>query len=149
MKAKTPKSKTTAAPKKQAFRLTPLQEAEVRRLAGEKFEELMAGGKEKEIYIRAAQDANSIVNSKGGAFMDFFADVLQEGIDLEEVNTGKKKDGTFVTEFRRIFLLGLRAREKRDSREAQKRMEQENAAFAAQVAAAAKSARKAPVRRVK
>ena len=108
MKAKTPKSKTTAAPKKQAFRLTPLGEAEVRRLAGEEFERLMAGGKEKQILIRAAQDSNTITNSKGGLFMDFFADVLQEGIDLEEVNTGKSKDGTFVTEFRRIFLLGLR-----------------------------------------
>ena len=113
------KRATTDAPaKKLPFRMNPEVEAEVRRVAREEAGKVW-NERSDHLLAVAEEKADLVVGRKGGAIMNFFAEILQEGIDLDGLTTGKKKDGTFVSEFHRIFLLGLRAREKRDTRTVQ------------------------------
>ena len=124
-KPKTTKSKSAGKPRAASVqqlakpgpkRFAPAQEAEVRRLAAEE-----VGKVAPAILKTANQNAQNIVNGSGGNMMEFFSEIYEEGLDLAEVADGKKPAAP-VADVIRVFRLGLSARVKRDTREAEKRL---------------------------
>ena len=129
-KPKTPKSKTAGKPRAEEVqklakpgpkRFAPAQEAEVRRLAAEEVGKIAPA-----ILTTARQNAQAIVNNSGGKMMEFFAEIVQEGVDLQEVidKNGAPPNAAAptATDFLRVFRLGLDARIKRDTRTAEKQL---------------------------
>ena len=108
-------SKAKPAPKNP---LAPAVTAEVERLAQGIFD------KNFPLLMQAtAEQSHHIANSKGGPMMDFFVEILEEGISIQEAiydETGTPDEADLsmkhIAAFRKVFALGLKSRKRKDTK---------------------------------